>query len=36
MKLADGIGAIEEVSKHLRERGTKMTLNDIKMMSEQI
>ena len=36
IKLADGIGAIEEVSKSLRERGFKMTLNEIKLMSEQI
>jgi hypothetical protein len=36
MKVADGIGAIEEVSRNLRERGTKMTLNEIKLMSEQI
>jgi hypothetical protein len=36
MKAADGIGAIEEVSRNLRERGYKMTLNEIKLMSDQI
>ena len=36
MKVADEIRMIEEVSKNLRERGTKMTLNEIKLMSEQI
>ena len=36
MKAADGIGAIEEVSRNLRERGTKMTIKEIKLMSEQI
>jgi hypothetical protein len=29
MKAADEIGAIEEVSRNLKERGSKMTLNEI-------
>ena len=36
MKLTDKIGVIEEVSRNLRERGTQMTLNEIKLMSQQI
>ena len=36
MKAAVDIGVIEEVSRNLRERGTKMTLNEIKLMSEKI
>ena len=36
MKVEDEIGMIEEISKNLRERGSKMTLNEIKLMSEQI
>ena len=34
IKVADGIGAIQEVSRNLRERGSKMTLNEIKLMSQ--
>jgi hypothetical protein len=29
MKMADGIEVIEEASRNLRERGKKMTLNEI-------
>ena len=34
MKVADWIGAIQEVSRNLRERGPKMTLNEINLMSQ--
>jgi hypothetical protein len=36
MKAADEIGVIEEVSRNLKYRGSKMTINEILVMSQQI